>query len=303
MTGSSSTAVVADSPTSASRPTTRATPTRGSARPSRWRSTARRSPRPSSTGTRTPADSFIAPVVDGYREDACEYCDLDAERGQRAARRGRLRPQPAGRPVVQRRRRARRVDGGRGQPAAAEPGVEFTLQGNLDFAEYLPLRRREGLDRSVPARLEHGLPEPGELPGRRCTRRALPPAGSNYGFYDNPEFDALIAQGNQAATSEEAIAVYQQAEDLIVEDMPSAPLFFSRDQSVHSENVETSRSTSSGASTSPRSPSSADRPDRPHDPPGALSHAGSRPRRRGVLHDGRRTMDPSRPQTAVAPRD
>jgi len=25
-------------------------------------------------GTRTPADSFIAPVVDGYREGACEYC-------------------------------------------------------------------------------------------------------------------------------------------------------------------------------------------------------------------------------------
>ncbi|MGR7025528.1 peptide ABC transporter substrate-binding protein [Geodermatophilus sp. URMC 62] len=32
------------------------------------------------SGTRTPADSFISPVVDGYREGACEYCTFDPDR-------------------------------------------------------------------------------------------------------------------------------------------------------------------------------------------------------------------------------
>jgi oligopeptide transport system substrate-binding protein len=53
----------------------------------------------------------------------------------------------------------------------------------------------------------------------------------------NPEFDDLIKQGNAAETNEEAIALYQQADDLLLEDMPIAPMFFGVEQSVHSENV------------------------------------------------------------------
>jgi peptide/nickel transport system substrate-binding protein/oligopeptide transport system substrate-binding protein len=53
--------------------------------------------------------------------------------------------------------------------------------------------------------------------------------------------EELIAQGDQAATEEEAVEAYQQAEDLIAEDMPMAPMFFTEIQSVTSENVSNVR--------------------------------------------------------------
>ena len=67
--------------------------------------------------------------------------------------------------------------------------------------------------------------------------QALAPTGSNQTFYSNPAFDALIAEGNSAASQEDAIAKYQAAEDLLLEDMPIAPMFFGVEQIVHSENV------------------------------------------------------------------
>jgi ABC-type transport system substrate-binding protein len=53
----------------------------------------------------------------------------------------------------------------------------------------------------------------------------------------NEEFDALVDQGNQAASNEEAIEFYQQADDVLLEDMPIAPVYFGVEQIVHSENV------------------------------------------------------------------
>jgi len=67
--------------------------------------------------------------------------------------------------------------------------------------------------------------------------QAQPPAGSNVAFYSNPVFDALVAQGNQATSSERAIAAYNQAEDVLLQDMPIIPLFFDVTQSVHSTGV------------------------------------------------------------------
>lgn len=47
---------------------------------------------------------------------------------------------------------------------------------------------------------------------------------SNYYGYSNPEFDRLLAAGDRAATPEEALELYQQAEDLLVRDLPVSPM-------------------------------------------------------------------------------
>ena len=62
-------------------------------------------------------------------------------------------------------------------------------------------------------------------------------AGANFAFYSNADFDRLVAKGNAAATSDEAIGLYNQAEDVLLEDMPIIPLFFEVTQSVHSTDV------------------------------------------------------------------
>jgi oligopeptide transport system substrate-binding protein len=117
-------------------------------------------------------------------------------------------------------------------------GIEFTLQGNLDFAEYLPLLDEKGV--TGPFRLGWSMdyPSPQNYLEPLYSEAALPPAGSNSAFYVNPEFDALVAQGNEASSNEEAIELYNQAEDILLEDMPIMPMFFGLEQTVWSENVD-----------------------------------------------------------------
>jgi ABC-type oligopeptide transport system substrate-binding subunit len=49
---------------------------------------------------------------------------------------------------------------------------------------------------------------------------------SNYYGYSNPAFDSLVKEGAAAKTPEDAIKKYQQAEDILVRDMPVIPLRF-----------------------------------------------------------------------------
>jgi oligopeptide transport system substrate-binding protein len=185
-------------------------------------------------GTRTPADSFIAPVIEGYREGSCAYCVLDVEAANDLLdEAGFDRSQPV----------ELMFNAGGGHDAWMEAvgnqlrenlGVEFTLNGNLDFAEYLPLL--DGGGATGPYRIGWSFDYPSAE--SYLTPLFTPGASSNYSFYDNPEVTALISEGDQATSPEDAIASYQEAEDLIAEDMPWAPLFFTEIQSVHSENID-----------------------------------------------------------------
>jgi oligopeptide transport system substrate-binding protein len=188
-------------------------------------------------GGRTPADSVVAPVVEGYREGACEYCELDVERANELLdEAGFDRTQP--------------IDlwfnAGAGHDAYIQAvgnqlrdnlGVDYVLRGDLEFAEYLPLQDAQGM--TGPFRLGWSMdyPSPQNYLEPLYSTAALPPAGSNTTFYSNPEFDALIQQGNSAGSSEEAIEFYNQAEDLLLEDMPIIPMFYELEQAAHSENV------------------------------------------------------------------
>jgi oligopeptide transport system substrate-binding protein len=189
-------------------------------------------------GTRTPADSFIAPVVDGYREGACEYCALDVERANDLLdEAGFDRSQPV----------ELWFNSGAGHDAWMEAvgnqlrenlDVEFVLQGNLDFSEYLPLGESRGFTGPYRYGWSFDYPSPDSYLTPLLIPASQPPAGSNYSFYDNPEVTALLLEGDQASSPEEAIEAYQAAEDLVVQDMPMAPLFFTEIQSVTSENVD-----------------------------------------------------------------
>jgi oligopeptide transport system substrate-binding protein len=193
------------------------------------------------SGTRAPADSFIAPVVDGYREGSCTYCELDVDRAnQLLDEAGFDRSQP--------------VDlwfnAGAGHDAWMEAvgnqlrqnlGVEYVLQGNLDFSEYLPLGEAQGWTGPFRYGWSFDYPAAESYLTPLFTEAALPPLGSNYSFYTDPQVQDLITQGDQATDEAEAIADYQAAEDIIAEAMPMAPMFFTEIQSVHTENVSNVR--------------------------------------------------------------
>ncbi|MFD2092037.1 peptide ABC transporter substrate-binding protein [Blastococcus deserti] len=189
-------------------------------------------------GTRTPADSFIAPVVEGYREGICEYCTFDPEAANDLldeAGFDRSRPIELW------------FNAGAGHEAWMEAvgnqlrenlDVEYVLQGNLDFSEYLPLGESRGFTGPYRYGWSFDYPSADSYLTPLFTTAAQPPAGSNYSFYTNPEVEQLLVQGDQASSAEDAIAAYQEAEDILIQDMPMAPMFFTEIQSVHSENVE-----------------------------------------------------------------
>ena len=63
-------------------------------------------------------------------------------------------------------------------------------------------------------------------------------AASNKGEYSNPEFDALITQAGSAATPEDGIAIMQQAEEILLKDLPVLPLWYYNANGAWSKNVD-----------------------------------------------------------------
>jgi oligopeptide transport system substrate-binding protein len=58
---------------------------------------------------------------------------------------------------------------------------------------------------------------------------------SNYWGYNNPAFDDLVQQGDDAKTSAEAVKKWQAAEDILAKDMPVIPLRFGQNVYGYSE--------------------------------------------------------------------
>ncbi|WP_376784223.1 peptide ABC transporter substrate-binding protein [Demequina capsici] len=62
-------------------------------------------------------------------------------------------------------------------------------------------------------------------------------AGSNDGDYSNPEFDALLEQGISTADNDARNALLQQAQEILLQDLPAIPLWYSNVDGGFSENV------------------------------------------------------------------
>ena len=62
-------------------------------------------------------------------------------------------------------------------------------------------------------------------------------APTNRTGYASRDVDARIAEGDRAATVAEGVAAYQAAEDVILDDMPTIPLWFGKTRAVHGDRV------------------------------------------------------------------
>ncbi|MEO6714854.1 MAG: ABC transporter substrate-binding protein [Mycobacteriales bacterium] len=183
-------------------------------------------------GTRTPATSIISEVVAGSRKDVCKACVFNTEEAKK------LYDAAGG------------IEGpitiwfnsGAGHEAWTEAvanmwkenlGVKDVKFKALDFAQYLPLVDEFKVD--GPYRLGWGMDYPS--PQNYLEPLYSTGASSNGFKYSNKEVDRLIQEGNKAASVDDGIKLYQQAEDLILEDMPNIPMFFATQQAVHTEKV------------------------------------------------------------------
>jgi len=185
-------------------------------------------------GTRTPATDFSSPVVQGYSKDICgEFCTYNPVKAKALlAAAGGFK----GKLEI-----AYNADKNhKGWVDATchsitnTLGIQCTGKGYPDFKSMRdPITKgtmknafRTGWQMDYPA-LENFL-APIYAKG----------AGSNDAHYDNPAFDAMLKQGDKAKTLAESIKLFQEAEKLLVADMPAIPTWYTNQTGGYSEKVK-----------------------------------------------------------------
>jgi peptide/nickel transport system substrate-binding protein/oligopeptide transport system substrate-binding protein len=167
--------------------------------------------------------SFVAPFLPGFRENTCgEACQYNPKKakelfdaaGGAAAVGGRIEF-------------AYNVDGGHKpwidaacNQIHANLGVECVGNPVPKFADLL---------RKARAKEPLGIFRMGWIADYPVLENYLGPlyattGSSNYYGYSNAEFDRLITAGDRAPTPEEALKLYQQAEDILTRDLPVLPM-------------------------------------------------------------------------------
>ena len=183
--------------------------------------------------TVTPATGWVSPVVDGYKAGVCgDSCTFDAAAAKSAFEaaggyEGTLTmtynadsPNKAWSEAV-----CNSIKNTLGIGCTAVPTVDFaTFQKKIDAGDL------KGIFRSA-WQMDYPSIENFLVP------IYAKGADSNWSQYDNPEFTKLTTQAAAAKTSDEANALYQQAEALLAKDMPTAPLWYPKTTAVWSEKV------------------------------------------------------------------
>jgi oligopeptide transport system substrate-binding protein len=178
-------------------------------------------------GAYTPANSIVSPVVPGFRETACgETCEFNPEEAKA------LWDENGGPDEIT---LWFNNDGGHEEWMEAFSnqlrtalGVETKFE-SLPFEEFLTKQDDHELTGPYRAAWVMDYPSPQNYlePIFGCTG-----SSQEFGYEDQgcEEAQDLIDQGNATSDLDESIALYQQAEDAILEDLPATPTWFGVNQ-------------------------------------------------------------------------
>jgi oligopeptide transport system substrate-binding protein len=174
-------------------------------------------------GTRTPATDFSSPVVPGYSKDICgDFCTFNPAKAKALlAEAGGFK----GALEI-----AYNADGGHKAWVDATCnsikntiGIACTGKSFPDFKSLRDPITKGTMKNAFRTGWQMDYPTLQDF----LTPIYAKGAGSNDAHYDNPAFDAMLKQGDKAKTEAEAITIYQNAEKLLVADMPVVPLWYS----------------------------------------------------------------------------
>lgn len=183
-------------------------------------------------GLGTPAKSAVSPFVEGGGGERCEYCEHDPKRARQ------LMGQTDGLPKKMTLWVNSGADNNAWVKAVANQwsktfGVKCEVK-NVPFSGYLDKVTKS--DFTGPYRLGWD----GEFPSMENYLKPTWFSGTptNKGVqYSSPKYEDLVNKGSQAGTNKEAIKYYQQAEDVLLEDMPIIPVLFEEELYVYSDRV------------------------------------------------------------------
>jgi oligopeptide transport system substrate-binding protein len=185
-------------------------------------------------GSRTPAFSYVSPLVIGARPDACgDNCTYDPAAAKKLF-------DDAGGFTGQ---LELWFNSGAGHEQWMEAvanqlsknlGIKPPVFKQFDFAEYLSFLDNKQV--TGPYRLGWIMDYPS--PQNYLEPLFSTTGSSNQFGYSNPTVDQLIVQGNTAKSIDQGVAFYHQAEDQILQDMPAIPLFYGQVNAGYSDRVD-----------------------------------------------------------------
>jgi oligopeptide transport system substrate-binding protein len=185
-------------------------------------------------GTRPPADGLVAPDVPGRAPNQCgELCTYQPERARQMF-----------------------------QATGFQGPIELTSNADAGNAEWMqatcvtisnalgvqcnfvPVPTFGEIRTAINARQMNDIYRTGWVADYPSIENFLNPlyrtgGSTNDGEYSNPAVDALLARADAAPSIEEGNVLYQEAERLIIQDMPAIPVYFQSFQAGWSQRLQT----------------------------------------------------------------
>ncbi|MCZ4066197.1 ABC transporter substrate-binding protein [Microbacterium sp. H37-C3] len=189
-------------------------------------------------GTRTPATDFTSPVVEGWSDDlpGSEVLEYNPEEAK-----AKWAEAEAIKPYTGPFTLAYNSDGGHqawvdavANSISNTLGIEASGLPFPTFAAALDLRTTGTLTGATRAGWQADYPSQGNFLSAQYSTGG----SSNYEGYTNPEFDGLLAQAAAAPSVEDAAGLYEQAQEILMRDLPSIPLWYANAVGVWSEGVD-----------------------------------------------------------------
>ncbi|MFD6997516.1 ABC transporter substrate-binding protein [Streptomyces mirabilis] len=184
-------------------------------------------------GSRTPATGFVPPAVEGYKANACgEACTYNPTKAKQLVKEA--GGANASISILY------NADGGHKEWVTAvcanitqNTGVKCDSDAKADFKTVLDVRTKKKVQSLYRAGWVQDYPlNANFLKDLYGTKSA-----GNEGGYSNAEFDKLAAKADKAATLEESVKLYQDAEASLFKDMPAIPLWYYKTNAGYSQNV------------------------------------------------------------------
>ncbi|KAB7791374.1 peptide ABC transporter substrate-binding protein [Bifidobacterium leontopitheci] len=195
-------------------------------------------------GTNTPAVDFTAPVIPGYSDSlkGNEYLKYNKEKAKAAwDEANKISPIPSDYVF----KISYNADGGgKDTYDAIANSIKNTLGINAEatpiptFSEFNNTIEKRQIKNAFRQAWQPDYPSPDSYLKSLYSSGAADGNGSNNGDYKNAKFDSLLSQAASAKTTDEANKYFQQAEEQLLADMPSVPLWYANAKGVAAKGVK-----------------------------------------------------------------